>query len=98
MQIALPRMRNCNTAFLQQILKKEKKYYYEYELSGRAIPKYAELGVYHILTHKYLKESVVKNYFPNNPLRVDREWLWKLWLKTDINRAEKYLQKVENER
>ena len=40
----------------------------------------------------------MQDYFPNDPLRVDRDWLWRIWLKTDLVTADKYLQKVENER
>ena len=28
---------------------------------------------------------------PNNPIKVDREYLWRIWLRLDGNKAEGYL-------
>ena len=83
---------------MQQILEKRKIYFIEDDVLYRPIPKYAEFSVKSVIENGYLSKKTIKDYFPDDPYKVDREWMWRIWMKTDKEKALKFLSKVETEK
>jgi len=68
----LPTERHSTLKFLQQILLKEKKRFTQEEAPQRRLPNFAEFSVIHMLTNKNVGSKIIQEYFPDDPLSVDR--------------------------
>ena len=64
----------------------------------RKIPNYQEFSVTNVLENGYILKQTIKDYFPDDPYKVDREWMWRMWLKTSNSKATAYLHFVETEK
>ncbi len=45
------------------------------------MPTYPEFSVAHMLHNKYVDDNTVTNFFPDDPLKMDRAFFWSIWLK-----------------
>ena len=43
------------------------------------------------MTQGFISVFNVEHYFPDDPQNCDREFLWRIWLKLDPEKAEEYL-------
>lgn len=73
---------------------KEKKHFTQDEAPTRSIPNYAEFSTKHMLSNKYVQKKIISEYFPEQPLQVDRKFFWAIFLKVDTKTAEQYIQSV----
>ena len=48
----------------------------------------------HVLDQGYLSKRLIRLYFPENPYKVDKEFLWRTWLAADADKAEQYIKMV----
>ena len=87
-------MRHVTIKFLQAILNKEKKHFTQAQAPTRSIPRYPEFSVRHMIKNGYVDNTTVSNYFPDDPLKMDREFFWAVWNKVAPEKASKYIQKV----
>ena len=47
-----------------------------------------------MIKNGYVDNTTVVNYFPDDPLKMDREYFWAVWNKVAPEKASKYIQKV----
>ena len=80
--------------FLQQLLTRQKEYVKQTQIPKITLPKIPELSSSYLLDKKIIPLDIVKRYLPDDPYKVDRQFIYSVWSVVDFAKASAYFNKV----